>query len=341
MSKNIVIEEGGIGRNLTAEKLKTALVGGGSCLWVPEDEMALTVKSINQNGTYTAASDGFYGYSQVTVSGVGTVTGRDKNTGHEVIVTKDPETGEIVETAVPVEIRVIEPPTNPYGIYTHGQTILKDGMVVKAYGANGEEMQTVSLAEITIDPTVAAYDPDTDQGGESSYDLDAAPWPSSIKTTRVIDAGSNPDDPEMEYVATDGVIGVRLWEGGFGATMFMASDHDGVIGYEAQWPRAESPYIQNWYASPAWEYEGKTVYMSGTLVMSTSQDRIYGVVNESVEGSVTDADKKAAWIMVYGNKKRAGSVQQITVTWPRPGDGQVLETTFDILVAPPYSSEEE
>ena len=142
MSKNITIQEGGIGKQLTVDKLRTDLVGGGSCLWVPEDERQLTTKHITENGTYRASDDGYYGYSEVTVNGVGSVTGRDPTTGEEVEVHRDPTTGEIVETVIPTEIRVIEPPTNPYGIYQNGQTITKDGMVVKAYGANGDEMQT-------------------------------------------------------------------------------------------------------------------------------------------------------------------------------------------------------
>ena len=38
MSKNIIIQEGGNSKQFTASKLNTALVGGGSCNWVPEDE---------------------------------------------------------------------------------------------------------------------------------------------------------------------------------------------------------------------------------------------------------------------------------------------------------------
>lgn len=35
MSKNINIQEGGIGKQLTVDKLKTNLVDGGTQLWVP------------------------------------------------------------------------------------------------------------------------------------------------------------------------------------------------------------------------------------------------------------------------------------------------------------------
>ena len=46
---SIQIAEGGRAINLTAAKLKTAQQGGGSCLWVPESDVALATKDITQN----------------------------------------------------------------------------------------------------------------------------------------------------------------------------------------------------------------------------------------------------------------------------------------------------
>lgn len=68
MSRNILIQEGGTAKQLTADKLKTALAGGGSCLWVPESAVGLIEKRITENGTYAASGDGAYGYSVVTVN---------------------------------------------------------------------------------------------------------------------------------------------------------------------------------------------------------------------------------------------------------------------------------
>ena len=117
MSKNITIQEGGVGKAMTADKLKTDLQGGGTCLWVPEDETRLTTKYITENGTYKAADDGYYGYSEVIVSGQGTATGTDGD-GDEAVAYTDPGTGELVVDKVPSSIKVITLPTNPYGIYT-------------------------------------------------------------------------------------------------------------------------------------------------------------------------------------------------------------------------------
>jgi len=139
MSKNIVIQEGGTGKQFTAAKLKTATVGGGSCLWVPEDETSLGTKHITKDGTYTAASEGIYGYSEVTVSGIGKVVGVDPVTGEEkeVGTQPDPETGEptIVEKVIPTSIDITTDPTREE--YNDGDLIDFSGMVVKAKTKTG------------------------------------------------------------------------------------------------------------------------------------------------------------------------------------------------------------
>lgn len=72
MSKRIRIKEEGENKNFTASKLKTNLQGGGTCLWVPQDEAGdyanLSNKTITANGTYNASSDNVDGFSKVTVN---------------------------------------------------------------------------------------------------------------------------------------------------------------------------------------------------------------------------------------------------------------------------------
>ena len=166
MSKNSSISEGNRSRPFTAKRLKTNLDGGDTCIWVPEDERRLKTKHITENGVYVATDDDCYGYSQVIISiSSNSIRGKDPNTGETISVSVDPSTGDLIETQVPVEIRVIEPPTNPYGIYLDGQTIKKDGMIVKAYFATGDEYGTVPNGEITINPTIATYDPSTVRSG--------------------------------------------------------------------------------------------------------------------------------------------------------------------------------
>lgn len=133
MSKNITIQEGGIGKQLTANKLKTNLVGGGTCLWVPEDETRLGTKYISENGTYRASDEGLYGYSEVTVSGIGTATGTGSD-GEDHSYSEDGYGG-VIDALLPSSISVVTPPT--VTTYADGATINFSGMVVKGYLKSG------------------------------------------------------------------------------------------------------------------------------------------------------------------------------------------------------------
>jgi len=104
MGKNITLREGDTSKQFTADKIKTNLVGGGTCDWIPEDEAVDYVdlkdhtfnqagtflpsqfncdgfrqvkidipadvkeKTITANGEYNAADDECLGYSKVTVA---------------------------------------------------------------------------------------------------------------------------------------------------------------------------------------------------------------------------------------------------------------------------------
>lgn len=71
--KNVRAHEGGTVKDLNAvAKIKTYVAEGGFCYWVPEDGVRLTTLSVNKDGTYRASDSGYYGYSEVVVSGVGT-----------------------------------------------------------------------------------------------------------------------------------------------------------------------------------------------------------------------------------------------------------------------------
>ena len=171
MSANTSIKEGGT--PFPFGPVRVILVEGSDGKyypWVPESERQLGYKSIDKIGIYRASDDGVYGWGSVSVSvsQATSVTGRDPDTGEEVVVRPDPETGDIVKTVVPVEIRITTPPTKTS--YVDGENITKDGMVVKAYSANGAEMQTVPNGEITLKPTVAVY-------GAGSQQTITVSWP--------------------------------------------------------------------------------------------------------------------------------------------------------------------
>lgn len=314
MGKNITIQEGGLGVQLTVDKLKTNLVGGGTCLWVPEDSVSLGTKYITADGEYNASSDGYYGYSKVTVSGVGTATGLDDD-GDEVVAKPDPETGKLETEKVPSRIEVITPPTNPYGIYMNGQTITTDGMVVKAYLASGGKYGTVPNVQIVLDPTTAVYDKSTDQrmyySGTSEL-LDYA-----------VNFGSSPITNRNGNVEKSG--------GDYGAVFL--STQSGRVYQIVCSENSFSPSV-------AYTYDGKTVYTDWGN--GPDWGKPYNVpINETAINS--QAINAIAWTIVYGEitKHRAGSRQQITVRWSRPGDGKYLETSFEIIVAPPIYGDSE
>ena len=79
MSKNVVFQTKKDGKNVVEKSrqtkiLRTNLQGGGTCDWVPEDETQLIPKVITQDGVYKASDEAgnIYGYSEVTVQGIGT-----------------------------------------------------------------------------------------------------------------------------------------------------------------------------------------------------------------------------------------------------------------------------
>lgn len=326
MAKNIIIQEGGIGKQLTVNTLKTNLVGGGTCLWVPEDERQLGTKHITENGTYRANDDGYYGYSEVTVNGVGSVTGRDPTTGDEVEVHRDPDTGEIVQTVIPTEIRVITPPTNPYGTYVDGQTITKDGMVVKAYSSTGAELQTVLIGEITINPTTAVYDESKDTAGTGTAT-------SNLETAlqQPINYGKRAghrmiDGSYDQYVEAEAVASYLANDGKY-MTIFASSRTPCGTIYTSD-RQGTSTHSVN---GSDYTYDGKTVYFDTTVYNNGGSWEGYGQLNTYNGTGFISND---AWTMIYGDRHENphGSTQTINVSWPRPGDGAILETSFEILV---------
>lgn len=336
MSKNITIQEGGVAKQLTVDKLKTNLASSGTCLWVPEDEVQLTTKTITQNGTYKASDDGYYGYSEVIVSGQGTATGTDGD-GDEAVAYTDPG-GHLQITKVPSSIRVITPPTNPYGIYTDGQAITTNGMVVKAYLESGGEYGTVPNNEITLSPTTAAYDASTDTGsGEATLDGDTLDYARSAYWTyrRPLYTQHVNVWSSAYLIALHGnIIAISqsndIDAGGTYTTTYKTYETSGDVGFSRP-------------STGTYTYEGvtKTFYTRYCTVTYINDDmqEWSGSLTNYPDLAVTDA----ARILFEGDREEnpRGSVQTINVSWPRPLDGKVLETTFEILVAPPYSSGEE
>lgn len=349
MSKNITIKEGGTAKQLTIDKIKTNLVSGGSCLWVPDDEVQLTTKTITKNGTYNASDDGYYGYEQVVVSGVGSVSGTDPTTGEDVVVTADPETGEIVEETVPHSISVVTPPYNPYGTYMDGQAIdisAQSGFEVKALLASGAAYDRpeyplghIPNDELSILPTNADFSQTTGDRIVEYSEFGQGPWPQPLNSTIGAIEKYDAITGNLKLVFEMDGSGYLLLLDQSGSTIELGcSDSPGrKIRHGIR--TGTGMNYSNWYTlNNTYTYENKTVYY-GNLINGNHYDSSIPGYNENVEGSDLDT-AKAAWACVYGTVSKRANTQEIKVLWPRPLDGKVLETTFEIIVAPPYSTEE-
>jgi len=342
MSKNIVIQEGGIGKQITADKLKTNLVGGSSCLWVPEDETLLGTKNITENGTYRASDDGYYGYSEVTVNGVGSVSGKDPATGEDVVVGTDPTTGEITQTVVPHSIRVVTPPYNPYGTYTDGQAIdisAQSGFEVVAllangdlYNAEGYNQGRIPNSELSINPTNADYSQTSGNRSTEYAGFGQGPWPQPINSC----IGEIRDGEPNNYKSIEcngGYCALLLRENGYRDNCVMCSSSQGTWKTVRQ-GGTQNPMVDTGQLERSFTHDGKTVYYHGNVAGLYWAEGAGS--NSVVSGDGLDLEK-AAWAIVYGTQTQAPNSQTITVYWPRPLDGKVLETTFEILVAPGYT----
>ena len=264
MSKNVVIQEGGTGKQLTVNKLKTNLVGGGTCLWVPEDETQLGTKHISENGTYKASDDGYYGYSEVTVSGIGTVTGKDGD-GDDAKASVDPDTGEIVITKLPYSISVVTPPTVTE--YSDGVTIDFSGMVVKGYLKSGDLWTdsshpngVIPISELTLPVTTA------DSGSVSGTSATSPLIPESLPcgssgSNSVGPVDSTADDVET-YSMSDGAV--TLWKGGIRTIDDVCASSDASADVNYTLYRANGQTIHETYGlNSNYTYNGLTVYFRG------------------------------------------------------------------------------
>ena len=349
MSKNIIIQEGGVGRQFSADKLKTALVGGGSCLWVPEDETVLGTKHITENGTYHASDDGYYGYSEVTVDGVGTAVGMDSD-GDAAYATVDPDTGLITIKKLPSRIQITTPPSTLS--YSDGDAINYNGMVVKAYLESGELWTdenhpngVIPLSELTLPEQFADYASAT-HTGKVSTDFNIEPNPFDIGSLDNVDAWSVGHGAyrrsEMHF--SDNTIGSRKRLSSTVQDLIIASSEPFSITrelniYEVSKEEAagltneqiaKSSLGEYLYGNPAtikddnnYTYNGKTVYYYAAA---------YGTGGYySIEPIIVGKTDQIAWAMVYGDIIESGT-ESIPVQYIVPESGITLSDEFTIHV---------
>ena len=325
MSKNIVIQEGGIGKQLTVDKLKTNVVGGGTCLWVPEDSTQLGTKFISENGTYKASDDGYYGFSEVTVSGVGTATGKDGD-GDQAQTTVDPETGDLVTKKLIESIQITTPPAKT--TYQDGETIDFSGLVVHGYSSTGRDMGVIPLNKLSISPTTATYDPETASSTVSSDLVDNDINCAGYRYTKHEDVLS------VNESTSSGADAYAMTINGNDLTTVIAAGASGVTSTELRITTSkETGQIIDSVTSYAqlvsqYTHNDKTVYYwvgagigQANIEVKQPQPSNWGSANAP----------QIAWTIVYGTVTTKHSVQTITISYTNDA-GTELTATFTVNV---------
>lgn len=320
MSKNITIKEGATPRNFTAKKLKTNVTGGGTCLWVPEEDVQLATKSITENGTYKASDEGEYGYSQVTVNVPGGAGGSPGGAGSSIIGTdmdgndyliEVEQDGTLDKTKLPSSITVTTPPTKT--TYTDGEAIDITGMVIVCYDAEGHPLSFVDLSEATINPTTA----DISQTVANSKSLDGM---------------------TVAYIPING-FKTGYYITGYDYREFSGSGY--VVNYTNP---VEATAIMSLDSSCSFRphktdgtYDTAQTYALGaTYVTDDGQTVHYTPAGGNPYDQIpplSEYDLSTIMEVLFNSHSTdTGGAQTITVSWSRPGDGKILTTTFDIEV---------
>lgn len=354
MSKNIIIQEGGTAKQLTVDKLKTNVVGGGTCLWVPEDEATLGTLNATENGTYKAKENGYYGYSEVTVSvpggaggppgGVGSsLVGKDKD-GNDALITVD-QNGNISEETLPNSIAIDVMPLKL--TYEDGETIDVTGLVVKAYKRDGtlwtdntHSDGVISIPELIFPDTIA----DISEGWQDYTDSG---------THKVLSVGSILQTIDYALTLFNGTVNSN---GIIEQVKNTFEQYDGINpGYVRVSPDAPSSY-GGW--SPFDVQIFATVKDGDTITLGNSysgqHDRtaargnggLLTFYNYSIEVSNGTAfvgrSQPIPGYGIYISSLVVEGIpggQAIPVNWNRPGDGLLLQTSFNIAVTPATENE--
>lgn len=283
--------------------------------WVPESERQLGTKSVNKNGIYQAKKDGVYGWRSVSVN-VPTdqgVTGTDPTTGQQVAVGVGP-TGELTETVVPVEIRVITPPSKT--TYQNGDVIDYSGIVVHAFDAKGNDLGAVPFNELVFPTTTVGVD---------------------INDTWTDDAGLN---AKAIYITP------HYWEDGYGEHVVYV--HTPALGSHMGYPATYGNYD-----TPATvlitRYENGNYGLcigpgSVPMYLFTYSNGVWRLWGSSSASAQNDRFSRISFGDVLSNfpvstvdptgvdPSKLHGEHSIPVLWARTGDREILETHFEIVV---------
>lgn len=320
MAQNISISEGGTAQQFgQINKLKIANSGGGTSLWVPEDEVQTKSLHVDSNGTYYASQDECYGYDEVSVNITDECFGYDDD-GNLWDVEVD-EDDFLEEEEMPVRIEVTTPPTKTS--YIAYEPINTAGMVVMGYYADGSEYGEIPREEYTIDPIVATV-PTGEKQATSDIQAIQQYVPFAVANAVV-------------YESYGGDVRVTASERGAKVACVHRQSNNAYFRmiFATDEPQELEGITWDWYT-----YSGKTVYYNR-----------WGVLNEYVVKSptpifglpynITNRDGELAWTMIYGTI--TNPKLEVKVKWERD-DGEVLEDSFEVNVSdipvPPISGDD-
>lgn len=356
MSKNLVIQQSGEPQTLeTISIVNTKKYGGSSVDWVEEDSVDTDKKQITQNGTYKASDDNLYGYDKVIVKvpkkGKKKTGKKPQSSGdpNDYSVTADDE-GNLVYKKLPTSINIITPPSKLS--YNDGELIKKDGMIVKAYYADGGLWGNVPNGEITLDPDRASK--------SSAIDERDCEVVVSGKTVKFVERKSpsfyGPNDPSIieirnqiiqsNYIATsdgsgygwatsnvDGytsdepLIKVAL----INDKILVSNESTDFIGWATTLGTGSGSRAYTYTHNDKTVRWGYSAMYGGTIVYVIPQNTI-DVLTEQMLGEI-------AWSMWYGDIKHVAWENEITAKWDRPGDNKTLTDKFKISIAESISYE--
>lgn len=340
MSKNIIIQEGGVGKQLTADKLRANLVGGGTQDYIMADAVSLTDKTITEDGTYTAKNEGYYGYRSVTIRGIGVAEGTDPD-GDDAQTKPDPDTGELITDKIPSSIVIAVPPTKLD--YVDGETINFAGMIVQAHlktGGifNGENYPNgvIPFAELILPVTVADYSAATEAIAQSDLIPDAFEyskgsgtilyhwtWEGNIRSgTGILTCDS--EDACIAIVKGESAVWFVGASKNPGDTMNL---HTKVV-YEESGQIIEGDAYFN--LDQAYTHDGRTAYFGGSSAYSLAANIDSVSPDSNIDTTAYHADV-VSWTMLYGDNTDGG--QTIPVQWTSPYNSKTFEDSFDITVA--------
>lgn len=312
----------------TLDKIQTQGIGSGIVTWVPEADTRCVALTVTENGSKSASDEGVYGWDYVAVSVPGSsVTGIDPATGQETTVTVDPETGDIVKTVVPVEIRVITPPTKTD--YTDGETIDYSGIVVHAYSSTGEDMGEVPFGELVFPVTTA-------QGGDEWSDgqgLNATMLYYTPHWLRMENTATGETSERQVFVgAAIGSYGGR--PAAYGsltgpATMLVTRyrGHNYMLRVSSAGGQNQDLFAYcDGEISGGIKFTGWNVFGGSTGIPASNKfegaswsEYLTSLPESTVDPTTVDTTNLHA-------------TQSLPVQWQRTGDGAILETSFTINV---------